>query len=98
MCKDNSDKHCDIIYCKTEAPGKERYLEEKSLKGDSIYLSDTEHAFAIANKEQYDIAVVQNKSFTILESPFSSEDNKLVAQTDVYRIDLKIEQDKTVSK
>ena len=98
MCKDNSDKHCDIIYCKTEAPGKERYLEVKSLKGDSIYLSDTEHAFAIANKEQYDIAVVQNKSFTILESPFSSEDNKLVAQTDVYRIDLKIEQDKTVSK
>ena len=90
---DNNDKHCDILYYKADKPAEERYLEVKSLKGSSIYLSDEEYLFAIEHKDTYDIAVVKDNSVTIIEHPFQDEDKTpmLRARPDVYRIDLKVD-------
>ena len=89
---DNNGKHCDIIYYKKDKPAEERYLEVKSLKGSSIYLSDDEYIFAMAHQNTYDLAVVKDNNVTIIEHPFRDEENApmLKARPDVYRIDLAV--------
>ena len=88
----NDNLHYDITYRKKDSqPTDIRYLEVKSMNGDSIIMSCHEYEFAMKNSDIYDLAVYHDGRVTIIESPFSSarKGNKLEAQPNSYQITIK---------
>lgn len=94
----NDSLHYDIKYCVKDSEGNighERFLEVKSMSGDSIFMSNEEYEFAKDNNntEFYDFAIVKGKEITIIEHPFVNKGNvsKLTAIPDTYKITMNIE-------
>lgn len=68
----NDSLHYDIVYS-IIIDGKKshrRFLEVKSMTGDSIIMTTEEYTFALKNAKYYDFAIVNGNSITILPSPF----------------------------
>ena len=83
--------HYDIMYCIKNEPG-DRFLEVKSMSGDTILLSKNEYDFALKNTKNYDFAIVQGNSITILKTPFVSNPTKpgLQVLPETYSITMEI--------
>ena len=83
--------HYDIMYCIKNEPG-DRFLEVKSMSGDTILLSKNEYDFALKNAKNYDFAIVQGNSITILKTPFVSNPTKpgLQVLPETYSITMEI--------
>lgn len=93
----NDNLHYDILYSIIEngEKGHCRYLEVKSMSGDSIIMTQQEYQFAMNNAEFYDFAVVNGNSITILRSPFLPNEEGLrlqvIPETYVLTLDIKKE-------
>jgi hypothetical protein len=69
--------HYDIRYHKTgDQPTNYRYLEVKSMVGNTIIMSNLEYEFAKKNADIYDFAIVHDDKISIVESPFSDRRGK----------------------
>ena len=68
----NDSLHYDIVYSIINDGKKShrRFLEVKSMTGDSIIMTTEEYTFALKNAKYYDFAIVNGNSITILPSPF----------------------------
>lgn len=84
----NDNLHYDIIYSTINDGEKShrRFLEVKSMTGDSIIMTNEEYKFATKNAEYYDFAIVNGNSITILRSPFlkNNQSGMLQVTPDTY--------------
>ena len=87
----NDKLHYDIKYHRVgDLPANYRFLEVKSMSGDSIIMSNLEYEFAKANSEVYDFAIVHNGKISIIETPFGSArgNNKFQVQPESYLVNI----------
>lgn len=90
----NDNLHYDIKYHRVgDLPASYRFLEVKSMSGDSIIMSNLEYEFAIANSEVYDFAIVHKNIISIIETPFGSArgKNKFQVQPESYIVNIEWE-------
>lgn len=93
----NDALHYDIMYSIIEGGSKGhcRYLEVKSMSGDSIIMTNQEYKFAIDHKKYYDFALVNGNSITILRSPFLPNESGSILQAipETYKLTIDIKKE-----
>ena len=91
----NDKLHYDIKYHRVgDLPANYRYLEVKSMSGNSIIMSNLEYEFAKANSEIYDFAIVHEGKISIIETPFGASrgSSKFQVQPESYLVNIEWEE------